>query len=146
MITLEPATTELDLKDVCNVLSTDRDGLNWLAYYADGKAWVNELTRTRKALVAYVDGSTAGFIDLEFDGDQRQVVISYYITPEFRGKGHAKELLSSSLSWLKTNTSARVVFAYANSENTKSIKVLDRANFRYETKRKDMLCFVTVLH
>ena len=147
MLTLEPVIKESDLTNVCGSLAKDPEGLNWLAFYENPENWMKTLAHaTRKALVAYVDGLAAGFIDLEFDRAGRQAVISYYLSPEFRGQGYAREFLASSLAWIKENTSARVVFAYANTENTQSIRVLDKANFRYETKRQDMLCFVTALN
>jgi len=146
MITLTQTTKKSELADICNILSVDAEGMRRLAFYEDAERWAQTFTSQRQGLLASIDGKNAGFIDLEFDNANSQVVLSYYLAPEFRGQGYAKDLLACSLTWLKEHTVTRVVFAYIDAENLQSIRAICHANFRYETKRQGMLCFVTIIN
>ena len=146
MFTLEKAANEASLMNISNVLFEDAEAMKWLAFYSNSSKWHKTHSSNIFTLILKEESNDAGFVELEFSSDGTQVVISFYLAPDFRGKGRALSFLQSTFAWLKANSRANVVFAYADVENLRSLRLLDKANFRYETKRENMMCFVTIIN
>ncbi len=81
-----------------------------------------------------------GFFDFEIETEERGY-FSFYISPEYRGKGVGFDLLKEALK-LPETVSVKILEGGVEKDNLPSIKTLEKAGFKYvETDEDGMLTY-----
>lgn len=70
-------------------------------------------------------------------------VISFSLSPDYRGKGYGTLILSECLKYIKSNLGYHEVIAWIKQENIPSIKTFEKAGFKLEGEDeiKEIKCF-----
>jgi RimJ/RimL family protein N-acetyltransferase len=66
-----------------------------------------------------------------FDLYEKEVKVGYLFAKDSWSKGYASEVLSALLDWAKKHIDADYIIAYADKDNTASIKVLEKCGMSY---------------
>ena len=80
--------------------------------------------------VLYVEGSPAGFFELDLGGLPDEAEIAYFgVVPEFQGRGLARFFLSEAVSAAWTRQPARLVIHTNTLDNPRALQLYQRAGF-----------------
>ena len=79
----------------------------------------------RYCLVAKTSGAIVGAV--RFEG----LLISYFVLPEFQGKGYGTRMVAKGCSWIFTASSTDIILATVLRENLRSRSILERLGFRF---------------
>ena len=97
--------------------------------------WIREVESEAELLVAMdrdssqIAGVLILFIDLNADAPDRMVRIGYLISPRFRGKGIATELVRGLIDWCRDSADRYSITAGTHPENIASARVLEKCGF-----------------
>jgi ribosomal protein S18 acetylase RimI-like enzyme len=99
--------------------------------------WKERITDNRRFFVlAQEGGATIGITGAKKVGDTDWTIVAVYLTPESRGKGYSKQLLSSVLQELKSR-GAKLVTLTVNTEQKSAIKLYQGLGFQITDTLKD---------
>lgn len=85
---------------------------------------------TTEISVLYVDGSPAGFCELDFSELPQEAEIVYFgLTPEFQGRGLAKFFLSEAIFSCWTQEPKRVVIQTNTLDSPRALQLYQRMGF-----------------
>lgn len=87
-----------------------------------------------------VNNSPAGLVRLEKDNNE--VVLSYQIASQYRGKGLGTKMLKMAMNEVENHWQNIKVLAYTLPENIASIKSLEKAGFRLESSSDEKKCYI----
>ncbi len=140
MLTLCPYTTQ-DINLIKNWISTDTTGSQYLDSYATSEDWINLVdNKQRFFYIAKLDDTPIGFFDFEIQRERGY--FSFYVAPEYRGKGLGTELLQTALDLEPVKQVTTLEGGVAQS-NIASQKVLEHLGFRNEgINDEEMFTFV----
>ncbi len=116
-------------------LKTDELGMQFLSsYVADDFVGLIDFKK-RYLWIAYSAATPVGFFDFERESDEKGY-FTFYVRPDFRGKGMGYELLTGGLS-LPEVKAVRVIEGGVEKDNVSSIKTLEKAGFKYSSTDED---------
>jgi ribosomal protein S18 acetylase RimI-like enzyme len=73
------------------------------------------------------------------DGEHVVHIISMYVTPNFRGRGIARALMSAILSEISQNETLKTAQLTVNADQQAAIRVYERAGFRLLRTEKELM-------
>jgi len=94
-------------------------------------------------LFAQVDGKRVGFVGFDPYGGEKAARISIVVAPQARGKGIATQLLAAAIE-IASKAGYSRLYAEIKPENSPSIKLFEKAGFRYDEEKPLRLYAKTV--
>lgn len=83
-------------------------------------------------------GHTIVRVEREEDGEYFGLFSTFYVAPEARGQGVAKELVHTGEAWMRER-SLRVARTYTAANNLKLISLMEGYGYRIELRKNDMV-------
>mgnify|MGYP000751466211 CR=1 FL=1 len=95
------------------------------------KLSTSELGDQHGAFAVVVDQLVVGTVSIDHERDDRE--LSYQLLPEHWGNGYAEEASRAVLDWAWRTTDSPSLIAVTQTANARSLGLLDRLGFAFET-------------
>lgn len=95
------------------------------------KLSTSELGSQEGVFVVVAGSAAVGTVSIDHERDDRE--LSYQFLPEHWGNGYAKEACRAVLDWAWKTTDSESLIAVTQSANARSLQLLDRLGFVFET-------------
>lgn len=113
----------------------DTEGMKFLPSYSRPDDWLQLIDdKTRFMFIAYLDLTPCGFFDFEVNKERGH--FSVYISPEFRGRHLAQEVLKKAFQLDMVN-SVDLLDVGVEGDNRSSISLLKKFGFEESGKDED---------
>lgn len=132
----------LDLFNWRNDETTRKMSRNSNPVFWEGhKAWYEKTLQDKKKKILIIEDTDKkiGMVRFDFQEQPNSAEININLNPEFRGQGYGQLVLNQACKYASENLKLKRIYAEIKTINAPSIKIFERAGFRYLPKGQEDL-------